>query len=284
MDPYKFNSWIRILISLCSIGAYILISLMLPLFVAESDFESMYGIYFVSPHNNGKYITWNKFESQMCANKGAYAITKKTRQFQENTVAMLCGSISFLKNYLLIAFIITIINMFLVKGVLIYTHFKEHPETFALKYVKYCNKLIIFIMCLAIINFMLFTFPFFFFNNHNEFGKTRFAYPGYYILMGDFFSHFIIILFIKRDKTILKCVCELEVLPWERKQKAIFHNIEFNDTLISPVEITNYLRNMFHEDNINEDQLKNLFGTNNYEDIYYMIMNNVKMNNQIGGF
>lgn len=44
------------------------------------------------------------------------------------------------------------------------------------------------------------------------------------------------------------------------------------------------VRNMFHEDNINEDQLKNLFGTNNYEDIYYMIMNNVKMNNQIGGF
>ncbi|CAD2102953.1 conserved Plasmodium protein, unknown function [Plasmodium vinckei] len=246
MDPYKFNSWIRILISLCSLGAYILISLMLPLFVTASDFESMYGIYFVSPNNNGKYITWNKFESQICTNKGA--------------------------------FIITIINMFLVKGVLIYTHFKEHPETFALKYVKYCNKLIIFIICLTIINFMLFTFPYFFFNNH-ELGRTRFAYPGYYILMGDFFSHFIIILFIKRDKTILKSVCELEVLPWERKQKATFHNIEFNDTLISPAEITNYLRNMFHEDNINEDQLKNLFGTNNYEDIYYMIMNNIKMNN-----
>ncbi|CAD2090165.1 conserved Plasmodium protein, unknown function [Plasmodium vinckei lentum] len=74
MDPYKFNSWIRILISLCSLGAYILISLMLPLFVTASDFESMYGIYFVSPNNNGKYITWNKFESQICTNKGVKKI------------------------------------------------------------------------------------------------------------------------------------------------------------------------------------------------------------------
>ncbi|CXI32589.1 conserved Plasmodium protein, unknown function [Plasmodium berghei] len=279
MDPYKFNSWIRILISLCSLGAYILISLMLPLFVGKSNFETMYGIHFVAPYNKGKYITWNKFESQICSSKRAYAIPKKANHFQENTAAMLCEPVFFLKNYLLIVFIITIINMFLVKGVLIYTHFKEHPETFAIKYVKYCNKLIIFIMCLTIINFMLFTFPFFFFNYHNEFGKTTFAYPGYYILMGDFFSHFIIILFIKRDKTILKCVCELEVLPWERKQKPTFRNAVFNDTLISPAEITNYLHNMFHEDNINEDQLKNLFGTNNYEDIYYMIVNNIKMNN-----
>lgn len=67
------------------------------------------------------------------------------------------------------------------------------------------------------------------------------AYIGYASAIFEH-AHYILIFstIFCRDKTILKCVCELEVLPWERKQKAIFHNIEFNDTLISPAEITNY--------------------------------------------
>ncbi|SCQ16151.1 conserved Plasmodium protein, unknown function [Plasmodium ovale] len=281
MDPYKFNSWIRILISLCSIGAYILISLMLPLFVAVPDFETWYGIFFVAPYNDNKYVTWSKFEGHVCKNEKIYKDTSKSKHFAKDSRAVLCSSINFFKHYLLIVFIIASINLFVVKVVLIYAHFREHPETFAIRHVKFCNKLIILVVCLTVTNIILFASPFFFFNTQYEFGRSNYAHAGFYILLANFFSHFIIILFIKRDKTILKCVCELEILPWEKKQKLAVHNATFNDTLISPSEITNYLHNIFQQDNIDDEQLRNFFGTNNYEQIYYIIMNNIRTQKQM---
>ncbi|GAB65737.1 hypothetical protein PCYB_072390 [Plasmodium cynomolgi strain B] len=256
MDPYKFNSWIRILICLCSIGAYLLIALMLPLFVAVHNFETRFGIFFVSPYNDNKYISWYKFEGHICSSDKLHEETSKTKNYAKETRSILCGSINFLKHYFLIVFIITAINLLIVKGMLIYTHFREHPESFALKHVHFCNKLIMF-------------------------GKTHYLHAGFYILMADFLSHFLIIIFVKRDKTILKCVCELELLPWEKKQKLHTHNADYNDTLISPAELTNYLHAMFQEEHITEDQLKNFFGTDNYEQIYYIIMNNVKTQKQM---
>ncbi|EUT86536.1 hypothetical protein PFAG_02405 [Plasmodium falciparum Santa Lucia] len=85
----------------------------------------------------------------------------------------------------------------------------------------------------------------------------------------------------KEDKTILKYVCELELIPWDEKRKLPVHYAEFNDTLISPNEITNYLQGLFQQDNINEEQLKNFFGTDNYEQIYYVILNNLKNQKQM---
>ncbi|KJP88641.1 hypothetical protein AK88_01721 [Plasmodium fragile] len=280
MDPYKFNSWIRILICLCSIGAYLLIALMLPLFVAVRNFETRFGIFFVSPYNDNKYISWYKFESDICSNR-IHEETSKTKNYDKDIRATLCGSINFLKHYFLIVFIITAINLLIIKGMLIYTHFREHPETLALKHVHFCNKLIILIECLSIVNVMLFGIPFFFFNTHMEFGQRHYLHAGFYILMADFLSHFLIIIFVKRDKAILKCVCELELLPWEKKQKLHVHNADYKDTLISPAELTNYLHAMFQQEHITEDQLKNFFGTDNYEQIYYIIMNNVKAQKQM---
>ncbi|SBO23259.1 conserved Plasmodium protein, unknown function [Plasmodium knowlesi strain H] len=339
MDPYKFNSWIRILICLCSMGAYLLIALMLPLFVAVPNFETRFGIFFVSPYNDNKYISWYKFEGHICSKVGTekkkkrkhiyytfsialsspyerppirathftrqvsfvthrvnghilYCVmalqtfqlleeTSKTKNYAKETRLTLCDSINFLKYYFLIVFIITGINLMIVMGMLIYTHFREHPETFPLKHVHFCNKLIILITCLSIFNIVLFAIPFFFFNTHMEFGKRHYLHAGFYILMADFLSHFLIIIFVKRDKTILKCVCELELLPWEKKQKLHVHNADYNDTLISPAELTNYLQAMFQQEHITEDQLKNFFGTDNYEQIYYIIMNNVKAQKQM---
>ncbi|GAW80227.1 hypothetical protein, conserved [Plasmodium gonderi] len=281
MDPYKFNSWIRILISLCSSGAYLLISLMLPLFVAIPEFETRYGIFFVAPYNDNKYITWYKFETHVCNKEKNYEETSKTKNYEKNMRHILCNSINFLKYYLLIVFIVVAINLIIVKGMLIYAHFRKHPETFALKHVRFCNKLIILVVCLTITNLVLFGAPFFFFNTQKEFGKTHYLHGGFYILLADFLSHFLIIIFIKRDKTILKSVCELELLPWERKQKLPVHNADYNDTLISPSELTNYLHAIFQVDDIKEDQLKSFFGTDNYEQIYYIIMNNVKAQKQL---
>ncbi|EUD67986.1 hypothetical protein C922_01598 [Plasmodium inui San Antonio 1] len=281
MDPYKFNSWIRILICLCSIGLYLLIALMLPLFVAVHNFETRFGIFFVSPYNDNKYISWYKFEGQICSRDKLHEETYKTKNYAKDTRSILCGSINFLKHYFLIVFIITAINLMIVKGMLIYAHFREHPETFALKHVHFCNKLIMLIGCLSILNAVLFVIPFFLFNTNMEFGKTHYLHAGFYILMADFLSHFGIIIFLKRDKTILKCVCELELLPWEKKQKLHIHNADYNDTLISPHELTNYLHAMFQEEHITEEQLKYYFGTDNYEQIYYIIMNNVKAQKQM---
>ncbi|ANQ07600.1 Uncharacterized protein PCOAH_00017540 [Plasmodium coatneyi] len=280
MDPYKFNSWIRILICLCSIGAYLLISLMLPLFVAVHNFETWFGIFFVCPYNDNKYISWYKFEGHICHSK-LHEETPRTKNYAKEARSTLCGSINFLKHYFLIVFIITAINLLIVKGMLIYTHFREHPETFALKHVQFCNRLIVLIASLTIANVVLFAIPFFFFNTHMEFGRRHYLHAGFYILMADFLSHFLIIIFLKRDKTILKCVCELELLPWEKKQKLHVHNADYNDTLISPAELTNYLQAMFQQEHITEDQLKNFFGTDNYEQIYYIIMNNVKAQKQM---
>ncbi|SOV14210.1 conserved Plasmodium protein, unknown function [Plasmodium sp. gorilla clade G2] len=286
MDPYKFNSWIRLLISLCSTSAYILISLMLPLFVAVPSFETTYGIFFVSPYNDSKYIKWHEFESHACKNENVVLPqinnnSSKGKEFSRNMRKQLCHSINFLKNYLLITFIVSIINLIVVKGVLLYAHFREHPETFALKHVKFCNKLITLIMCLTITNCILLVAPAFFFNSYEEFGKTNYLHAGFYILLADLFTHFIIVIFLKRDKTILKCVCELELLPWDEKRKLPVHYAEFNDTLISPNEITNYLQGLFQQENINEEQLKNFFGTDNYEQIYYVILNNLKNQKQM---
>ncbi|SOV14094.1 conserved Plasmodium protein, unknown function [Plasmodium gaboni] len=286
MDPYKFNSWIRLLISLCSTGAYILISLMLPLFVAVPSFETTYGIFFVSPYNDSKYIKWHEFETHACKNENVVLPqinnnSSKGKEFSRNMRKQLCHSINFLKNYLLITFIVSIINLIVVKGVLLYAHFREHPETFALKHVKFCNKLITLIICLTITNCILLVAPAFFFNSYEEFGKTNYLHAGFYILLADFFTHFIIVIFLKRDKTILKCVCELELLPWDEKRKLPVHYAEFNDTLISPNEITNYLQGLFQQENINEEQLKNFFGTDNYEQIYYVILNNLKNQKQM---
>ncbi|CDO64223.1 conserved Plasmodium protein, unknown function [Plasmodium reichenowi] len=281
MDPYKFNSWIRLLISLCSTGAYILISLMLPLFVAVPSFQTTYGIFFVSPYNDNKYIKWHEFESHACKNENVVLPqinynASKGKEFTRNMRKQLCHSINFLKNYLLITFIVSIIDLIVVKGVLLYAHFREHPETFALKHVKFCNKLITLIICITITNCILLVAPVFFFNSYEEFGKTHYLHAGFYILLADFLTHFIIVIFLKRDKTILKCVCELELIPWDEKRKLPVHYAEFNDTLISPNEITNYLQGLFQQDNINEEQLKNFFGTDNYEQIYYVILNNLK--------
>ncbi|ETW30937.1 hypothetical protein PFFCH_01630 [Plasmodium falciparum FCH/4] len=251
MDPYKFNSWIRLLISLCSTGAYILISLMLPLFVAVPSFETTYGIFFVSPYNDSKYIKWHEFESHACKNENINYNASKGKEFTRNMRKQLCHSINFLKNYLLITFIVSIIDLIVVKGVLLYAHFREHPETFALKHVKFCNKLITLIICITITNCILLVAPVFFFNSYEE------------------------------DKTILKYVCELELIPWDEKRKLPVHYAEFNDTLISPKEITNYLQGLFQQDNINEEQLKNFFGTDNYEQIYYVILNNLKNQKQM---
>ncbi|SOV76310.1 conserved Plasmodium protein, unknown function [Plasmodium sp. gorilla clade G3] len=286
MDPYKFNSWIRLLISLCSTGAYILISLMLPLFVAVPSFETTYGIFFVSPYNDSKYIKWHEFESHACKNENVVLPQinnnrSKGKEFSRNMRKQLCHSINFLKNYLLITFIVSIIDLIVVKGVLLYAHFREHPETFALKHVKFCNKLITLIICLTITNCILLVAPAFFFNSYEEFGKTNYLHAGFYILLADFLTHFIIVIFLKRDKTILKCVCELELLPWDEKRKLPVHYAEFNDTLISPNEITNYLQGLFQQENINEEQLKNFFGTDNYEQIYYVILNNLKNQKQM---
>ncbi|SPJ10236.1 conserved Plasmodium protein, unknown function [Plasmodium sp. DRC-Itaito] len=286
MDPYKFNSWIRLLISLCSTGAYILISLMLPLFVAVPSFETTYGIFFVSPYNDSKYIKWHEFESHACKNENVVLPqinnnSSKGKEFSRNMRKQLCHSINFLKNYLLITFIVSIIDLIVVKGVLLYAHFREHPETFALKHVKFCNKLITLIICLTIINCILLVAPIFFFNSYEEFGKTNYLHAGFYILLADFLTHFIIVIFLKRDKTILKCVCELELMPWDEKRKLPVHYAEFNDTLISPNEITNYLQGLFQQENINEEQLKNFFGTDNYEQIYYVILSNLKNQKQM---
>ncbi|SOS78397.1 conserved Plasmodium protein, unknown function [Plasmodium sp. gorilla clade G1] len=286
MDPYKFNSWIRLLISLCSTGAYILISLMLPLFVAVPSFETTYGIFFVSPYNDSKYIKWHEFESHACKNENVALPqinynASKGKEFTRNMRKQLCHSINFLKNYLLITFIVSIIDLIVVKGVLLYAHFREHPETFALKHVKFCNKLITLIICITITNCILLVAPVFFFNSYEEFGKTHYLHAGFYILLADFLTHFIIVIFLKRDKTILKCVCELELIPWDEKRKLPVHYAEFNDTLISPNEITNYLQGLFQQDNINEEQLKNFFGTDNYEQIYYVILNNLKNQKQM---
>lgn len=260
-------------------GAYLLIALMLPLFVAVPNFETRFGIFFVSPYNDNKYISWYKFEGHICSK--LHEETSKTKNYAKETRLTLCDSINFLKYYFLIVFIITGINLMIVMGMLIYTHFREHPETFPLKHVHFCNKLIILITCLSIFNIVLFAIPFFFFNTHMEFGKRHYLHAGFYILMADFLSHFLIIIFVKRDKTILKCVCELELLPWEKKQKLHVHNADYNDTLISPAELTNYLQAMFQQEHITEDQLKNFFGTDNYEQIYYIIMNNVKAQKQM---
>ncbi|CAD51846.2 hypothetical protein CYL21_1153 [Plasmodium falciparum NF54] len=286
MDPYKFNSWIRLLISLCSTGAYILISLMLPLFVAVPSFETTYGIFFVSPYNDSKYIKWHEFESHACKNENVALPqinynASKGKEFTRNMRKQLCHSINFLKNYLLITFIVSIIDLIVVKGVLLYAHFREHPETFALKHVKFCNKLITLIICITITNCILLVAPVFFFNSYEEFGKTHYLHAGFYILLADFLTHFIIVIFLKRDKTILKYVCELELIPWDEKRKLPVHYAEFNDTLISPNEITNYLQGLFQQDNINEEQLKNFFGTDNYEQIYYVILNNLKNQKQM---
>ncbi|KAI4839399.1 hypothetical protein MKS88_001949 [Plasmodium brasilianum] len=276
MDPYKFNSWIRILIALCSTGAYILISLMLPLFVAVPSFDAVYGIFFVAPYNDNKYITWYKFEDHICKNGKRYEDLSKTKHYEKNIRSKLCNSINFLKHYLLIAFIVALINLIVVKGTLIYAHFREHPETSSIKHVSFCNKIMALIVCLTLTNCALFIASFFFFNSEKEFGNSHYLHAGFYILLSDFVSHFLIIIFIKRDKTILKCVCELELLPWEQKPKLPVHNTQFNDTLISPHEITNYLHVLFQDDNLNEEKLKNFFGTSNYEEIYYIIMNNIK--------
>ncbi|SBS98426.1 hypothetical protein, conserved [Plasmodium malariae] len=261
MDPYKFNSWIRILIALCSTGAYILISLMLPLFVhgsffkAVPSFDAVYGIFFVAPYNDNKYITWYKFEDHICKNGKRYEDLSKTKHYEKNIRSKLCNSINFLKHYLLIAFIVALINLIVVKGTLIYAHFREHPETSSIKHVSFCNKIMALIVCLTLTNCALF-------------GNSHYLHAGFYILLSDFVSHFLIIIFIKRDKTILKCVCELELLPWEQKPKLPVHNTQFNDTLIIHV--------LFQDDNLNEEKLKNFFGTSNYEEIYYIIMNNIK--------
>ncbi|KNG77665.1 hypothetical protein PFMG_03916 [Plasmodium falciparum IGH-CR14] len=265
MDPYKFNSWIRLLISLCSTGAYILISLMLPLFVAVPSFETTYGIFFVSPYNDSKYIKWHEFESHACKNENVALPqinynASKGKEFTRNMRKQLCHSINFLKNYLLITFIVSIIDLIVVKGVLLYAHFREHPETFALKHDSGKNPLI--------------------------------SNPGVFIYyLADFLTHFHYCNIFKkgksfkkkkhRDKTILKYVCELELIPWDEKRKFPVHYAEFNDTLISPNEITNYLQGLFQQDNINEEQLKNFFGTDNYEQIYYVILNNLKNQKQM---
>ncbi|KOB59681.1 hypothetical protein PFHG_01440 [Plasmodium falciparum HB3] len=181
----------------------------------------------------------------------------------------------------MLTFIVSIIDLIVVKGVLLYAHFREHPETFALKHVKFCNKLITLIICITITNCILLVAPVFFFNSYEEFGKTHYLHAGFYILLADFLTHFIIVIFLKRDKTILKYVCELELIPWDEKRKLPVHYAEFNDTLISPNEITNYLQGLFQQDNINEEQLKNFFGTDNYEQIYYVILNNLKNQKQM---
>ncbi|CRG96712.1 conserved Plasmodium protein, unknown function [Plasmodium gallinaceum] len=277
MDPYKFNSWIRILISFCSSGVYILVSLMLPLFVAKFDFETRYGIFFIDPYNE-KFLRWDEYESQIC-NKDE--INPPNPKIPQHKSDLFCHSLSFFKKYFLIVFIVILINLIIVKSLLIYSHFREHPETFAVKHVKFCNKLIILIACLSLINSALIIIPAFLFNKKKEFGEKHYLHPGFYILLSDFLSHLVVIIFLQRDKTILKCVCELELLPWEKKQKLPVYNVDFNDTLISPNEITNYLQRIFHEDNINEEQLKNYFKTDNYEEIYYIIMNNIKIQNEM---
>ncbi|EUR72404.1 hypothetical protein PFBG_02498 [Plasmodium falciparum 7G8] len=244
------------------------------------SFETTYGIFFVSPYNDSKYIKWHEFESHACKNENVALPqinynASKGKEFTRNMRKQLCHSINFLKNYLLITFIVSIIDLIVVKGVLLYAHFREHPETFALKHVKFCNKLITLIICITITNCILLVAPVFFFNSYEEFGKTHYLHAGFYILLADFLTHFII------DKTILKYVCELELIPWDEKRKLPVHYAEFNDTLISPNEITNYLQGLFQQDNINEEQLKNFFGTDNYEQIYYVILNNLKNQKQM---
>ncbi|CRG99374.1 conserved Plasmodium protein, unknown function [Plasmodium relictum] len=277
MDPYKFNSWIRILISFCSSGVYILVSLMLPLFVVTLSFEARYGIFFIDPYNENKFLRWDEYENKICKKEA----DDPSEPELEKKKKLLCHSLNFFKQYFLIIFIVVLINLIIVKGMLIYTHFREHPETFAEKHVKFCNKLIILITCLSLINSALIIIPAFLFNKEKEFGEKYYLHPGFYILLSDFLSHFAITIFLQRDKIILRSVCELELLPWEKKHKLPVYNVDFNDNLISPNEITNYLHRIFQADHINEEQLKNYFRTDNYEEIYYIIMNNIKNQNQM---
>ncbi|SBS85367.1 hypothetical protein POVCU2_0097620 [Plasmodium ovale curtisi] len=245
MDPYKFNSWIRILISLCSIGAYILISLMLPLFVAVPDFETWYGIFFVAPYNDNKYVTWSKFEGHVCKNEKIYKDTSKSKHFAKDSRAVLCSSINFFKHYLLIG----------TSGDIC------HKTREILQQIDHSGGL-----------------------SHDleevttPMQRERTNRTAHNTLQ---LNEPLRAPTSCRDKTILKCVCELEILPWEKKQKLAVHNATFNDTLISPSEITNYLHNIFQQDNIDDEQLRNFFGTNNYEQIYYIIMNNIRTQKQM---
>ncbi|ETW36776.1 hypothetical protein PFTANZ_02497 [Plasmodium falciparum Tanzania (2000708)] len=138
---------------------------------AVPSFETTYGIFFVSPYNDSKYIKWHEFESHACKNENINYNASKGKEFTRNMRKQLCHSINFLKNYLLITFIVSIIDLIVVKGVLLYAHFREHPETFALKHVKFCNKLITLIICITITNCILLVAPVFFFNSYEDFHK-----------------------------------------------------------------------------------------------------------------
>ncbi|ETW49524.1 hypothetical protein PFMALIP_02452 [Plasmodium falciparum MaliPS096_E11] len=71
------------------------------------SFETTYGIFFVSPYNDSKYIKWHEFESHACKNENVALPqinynASKGKEFTRNMRKQLCHSINFLKNYLLI--------------------------------------------------------------------------------------------------------------------------------------------------------------------------------------
>ncbi|VWU48880.1 conserved protein, unknown function [Hepatocystis sp. ex Piliocolobus tephrosceles] len=278
MDPYKFNSWIRILVSFCSLGLYIIMVLMVPVFVADSDgYKTTYGILYVNPFNTNKYIGWAKFSDALCENANEIQLAKIAKYFKKSKRPVLCNSIQFFRYYFLLIFIISTLNIVIVMCAMIYTHFRQHPEIDALKHIRFCNQLIIMVICIIITNVLLLLCSLFFFNTKYEFGLSDYIHTGFYIIIFTFLLHLLVILFLKRDKTTLKCICELEVLPWQEEIKKMPYNSEQHDTLISPYELVDYLRHIFQTDDIRDEQLQAYFGTTNYETIYFIILENIKM-------